>query len=288
MMDPETLIMVGAMLMIGATAGLFGGLLGIGGGIVMIPGLEILLAERYGPDSFHLYRLTAIVVALGLSIPAVVRHITAGALVKPILRQLVPAGLVGCAVGMLVAGMLVQEQTVWLKRLFGVYLVLVVLSDVRQWLAKARRDGDAPTRTSCPNPTNAWHFARIVGFPAGFTAGLLAVGGGIWAVPTQRMLGVRLRNAIANSAGMIPMIAVGTGVMQSVVIGTRTEGGAGNLLSAWVLIFGLLPTAVTGAWIGAGLTHRLPIGLLRVVFDVLLLVAGVRLILAAPSAAVPA
>ena len=52
------------LLGVGLLAGVLGGLLGVGGGIIMIPALIIFIgAETYGPNTFHAYKLAAISVS---------------------------------------------------------------------------------------------------------------------------------------------------------------------------------------------------------------------------------
>jgi hypothetical protein len=209
------------LLVIGLLAGLLGGLLGIGGGIVMIPAMRFLLGTEYGEDSFHLYKLAAISATLILSAPSATRHWRAGAVVKPALKAIIPAALIGVVAGVAVSALFTGAQTTVLKQIFGAFLVLVVVVNLLQdWLIQRR---GVALRRHCPTPNRWGVWASLIGLPAGITAGLLGVGGGAWAVPAQRLgLGIELRHAIANSAASIPAIAAVTIVVQSVMIETQT------------------------------------------------------------------
>ena len=94
-------------------------------------------------------------------------------------------------------------------------------------------------------------------------------------VPAQRLaFGVQIRNAIANSSTAILVIAIATVIAKSIAI-ERTMSL--SPLTGFLLAGGLIPGALIGAWFGAGLTHRLPVQRLRVAFQILLAVAGLRL-----------
>lgn len=264
------------LLLVGAAAGTLGGLLGIGGGIVMIPVMHEALQDRFGPDSFHLYKLAAIATSIVLSIPAAIRHSRAHAVVFRMLIGILPLAVVGVLVGVAGAAFLSGEHTRLLKKIFGAFLELVVVFNVYQSWRTAH--GEAALCDSCPTAARRGLLGTVVGFPAGLIAGMLGIGGGVWAVPAQRLfLGVRLRNAIANSSFMIVVVAAVTALMQSVAV-SRFPGV--NFLDGWRLAFWLAPGALIGGWCGAGLTHRLPTRWLRWAFLGLLVVGGARLMLA--------
>jgi len=118
-----------------------------------------------------------------------------------------------------------------------------------------------------------------VGLPAGLIAGLLGVGGGVWAVPAQNyLLGVRLPNAIANSACMIVALAAGASVVQGLAITDLQDPRASVWRGFWLAVW-LAPGAMVGGRFGAKLTHRLPVHWIRNVFYVLLAITGLRLML---------
>ena len=182
------------------------------------------------------------------------------------------------AIGVLLAGLLVGEQTATLRRLFGVFLELVVVINFYQdWLA---RRGRAQLCSACPMPRRWWRIGPLVGLPAGVIGGLLGVGGGIWAVPVQKLLlGVHVRNAIANSSVMVVAIAIVTSILLSVQVPQLPADPPLHPSVGWWLAVWLAPGAVIGGWLGAGLTHTLPVKTLRTAFQILLAVTGIRLML---------
>ena len=267
-----------ALLAIGVLAGVAGGLLGVGGGIVMIPAMALLFGDPWGRDSFHAYNLASITTAIVLSIPAAIRHSREKAVIYRLLPGIVPLALLGVVGGVLLAGVLTGEYTHLLKRIFGAFLEFVVLVSVFQEWRSSK--GEPHLCSSCPMPTRRVLIGLIVGLPAGIIAGLLGVGGGIWAVPAQSLLlGVRIRQAIATSTLMIIPVALATAIGLSVDL-ARLGNDPPLHHVAWWLALWLAPGALVGGWCGAGLTHRLPVRWLRYIFQALLAVTGVKLICA--------
>lgn len=267
---------IALMVLIGLIAGLLGGLLGIGGGLVMIPALTFLFGDAlFGINSFHLYKLAALTTAVLLSIPAVVRHAQAGAIVRRMIVGMIVFGVVGVLCGTALARVLTYEYTIILKRTFGAFMLLTVAAGVLN-----ERFGGSGEHGSdrCPMPFRWGKIGMIVGFPSGIVAGLLGVGGGVWAVPSQNyLLGVKLRNAIANSACMIIGLSFWSSVMHCVYIHDLHDTEASVVLGFWLTLW-LAPGAVVGGWFGAKLTHTLPVGLIRKVFYILLAATGYRLL----------
>ena len=91
-----TVIQILELVGVGLLAGLLGGLLGIGGGIIMIPAMVILLGQPYGENSFHIFKLGAITTSILLSGLAALRHRKARAIVTPMVVSIVPLAAAGC------------------------------------------------------------------------------------------------------------------------------------------------------------------------------------------------
>ncbi len=266
------------LLAIGLLAGVLGGMLGIGGGIVMIPAMVFILgrAETYGPNYLHVYKLASIISSVLLSIPAAVHHRRAGAVVRGMQWAMVPGALLGVLAGVLVSGLMTGAGTETLRRLFGGFLQLVVVIMAFQEWRSSR--GEPHLTDRCPLPARRALLNSVVGFPAGLIAGLLGVGGGIWAVPAQGLLfGVRLRNAIANSTVMIIGVAAATAISLTIFVARLPADPRMSAGTGWLLALCLAPGGLVGGWTGAGLAHKLPVRALRYIFVGLLALTGVRL-----------
>ena len=235
------------LVLIGAAAGILGGLLGIGGGIIMIPALTFIFADTYGPDSFHAYNLASISAAFVLAIPAAIRHLRSGVVITRLLGSVVPLALIGIIGGVLLGACLTGERTRLLKQIFGGCLEFAVLVNLIQ--ERLSRAGEPHLFPTCPMPRRWAKIGFLVGLPSGVIAGLLGVGGGIWAVPSQTLLlGIRLRNAIATSMVMIIPVALVASLAMAVKLALLPHNPEHPPLHlvAWSLTLYLAPGAFGG------------------------------------------
>lgn len=273
---PDTLDLQNAALLctIGFAGGAMGGLLGVGGGIVMIPSMIFVLGRPFGENSLHVYKLASLIASAAVSVPAAMRHLRSGAVIRPLVGRMIPAAMVGMAAGILLAQQLVGPQTKYLQAAFGG--VMVAAAVVNLWQTR-KSSGESQTAVVAPVPYRRWSAISLIATPAGGLAGLFGIGGGIWAVPIQHFVyHVRIRNAIATSSCLIVFISVLTAITQTAAVcaipGLRASDG-------WWLALAMAPGAALGGWCGALLTHILPTGVLRRVFMGFLAVAGLRMML---------
>ncbi len=260
----EILILLG----LGLLAGSLGGLLGIGGSIIMIPALVIIFGERdWGTQ--HLFQASAMLVNVAVALPASIRHRQAGALDKRLFRIMLPITMFFIIMGVLVSDQLEGDM---LRQLFAVFLVYVAIVNIRRLIRPVSRpDGpDHPVQLG----KVTWLRGSFCGGVMGTMAGLLGIGGGGVAVPLiQTVCHLRLRTCIAVSANVM-CITAGVGAVTKMSSLHRHDG---DWRSALILALLLAPTAVLGAFIGAGLTHRLPIRTVRAVFVVVVLMTAAKM-----------
>jgi uncharacterized protein len=198
---------IALLVAIGAFAGIVAGLLGVGGGIILVPAfLYTFLALGYdGPHVMQVCLATSLATIIFTSARSLSSHNRKGAVRWDILRSWGPGIAVGALVGVLVASGL---KTTVLMATFGVLGTLVGLyigfgSDL--W-----RFGDRM-------PTGPG--SKLVSAGIGFLSVLMGIGGGSFGVPTMRLYGVPIHNAVATASGFGLVIA--------------TPSVAGFLLSAW-------------------------------------------------------
>ena len=271
---PQPLFELLVEAILGLAAGLLGGMLGIGGSVIMIPGLAVLFG-RSDPNTQHLYQAAAMAVNVAVSFPAAIRHWREGAMMTALLRIVLPSALVAIVIGVLVSNLL-PGQT--LRYAFAGFLVYVAINAA---IKAVRR-----------TPDHTRELARItlprgvaVGVVLGFAAGVLGIGGGILAVPlAQALCRVPLRSAIAVSSASM-CITAGFGAALKIITLPRWGFEPSEAL---MLAATMAPTALIGGWFGAKLTHRLPLGAVRAVMLVLLLVAAWRMASPPPGHAAPA
>lgn len=291
-MDAGLLMLVG-----GFAAGVFGSLLGLGGGILIVP----LLTLGFGLDLRS---------AVGVSLVCVIMTSSAAAgvyLEKHVANLRLGMSLeLFTAIGALVGGsiaFLIDER--FLSVLFAALLGYVAFSMIRASVRDA--DGDAEADTQSPAgeatvagqpavgaaapqaPSRRASFLASVSGPdyqvrnlgtgivgatgAGVASALLGVGGGIVKVPLLHLaMGVPLRVATATSNLMIGITAAASAVIY--------------LLRGEIDPFVAGPTAIgvfLGATIGSRVAHRIPLRYLRWLFVAVILYTAVQMLLRAVS-----
>lgn len=257
------------LLVVGAAAGFLAGLLGIGGGLVIVPALAWLLAERAGEAAMHMAIATSLATILGTGSASVLAHHRRGAVDWPLVVRLAPA---------LVAGSLLAA---WIAdRLSGLQLAL--LFGLFCWFAAWRLAfaGDLPELR--PRPPARGGELSAIGLGIGLISALVGIGGGTLTVPYLRWRRQQIHGAVATSAACGLPIAL-AGAASYVVVGTDAAGLPGPRLGyvhvpAWL---GIMAASVITAPLGARAAHRLPTGGLQRVFALFLVAVGALLILRA-------
>ena len=248
---------------IGLLAGLAGGLLGIGGSIIIIPGLVLYLSQtgRYAGSTQHLLQAAAMICNVFVAAPAVLAHRRARAIVGPVVVFLVPAALAGILLGVQVSNtaLFARQQGVYLAMVFAGFMVYVAGYNTWRLCTKTDLEHGFDQRA---RPAAA---VAGVGLAMGFAAGLLGIGGGALCVPMQQvLLRIPLRRAIANSAVTILCVSPIGALFKNATLSQHGIRVSESLELALLLI----PTAIVGSYVGGRLTHALPRRVLRVVFIV--------------------
>lgn len=266
--DPKLLAeMVVLLLGVGAFAGVLAGLLGVGGGIILVPAFYYVFAAL-GYESVELMRIcvaTSLATIIVTSFRSVLSHHRRGAVDWSVLRGWGPGIVIGAALGVLVVA---QLKTVTLQIIFGSLAFSIGLYMLL---------GKSGWRFGEQLPTG---FARALVAPViGTLSVLIGVGGGSFGVPLMTLHGVPVHRAVATSAGFGMLIAVPSvlGFMLVPVAGDLRPPamlGSVNLLAFAVVIATTLLTAPIGAW----LAHRLDPHVLRRVFAIFLLVMAVNML----------
>ncbi len=259
-MTPEEIAIAA---LIGLAAGLLGGLAGIGGSLIMIPGLGVLFG--YPSDGAqHIYMASAMCVNVAVAFPAARRHHKAGAVRFDLVKILLPSMAIFIIIGVLTSN---QDSGAFLRQLLAAFIALYcILNIIRVFKGKPKTPELQP-KPSC---------LRLIGIGAatGFIAGLLGIGGGILVVPMlQIFCRVPLRNAIGTSSAVMVLTALVGSILKVSTLHTRGLDPRDALLLAAVMA----PLAIIGAPIGASLTHRLPLNAVRITISVMLLAAAARL-----------
>jgi uncharacterized membrane protein YfcA len=188
--------MIALLALIGAFAGVLAGLLGVGGGIVLVP--AFFYAFTYlgygGPQLMQVCLATSLATIIVTSVRSVLSHDKKGAVDWAILRGWAPYIAVGALVGVATASSL---RSITLQAIFG-----VVGMCVGSYLAL----GKADWRLGAQMPTGLRRglMAPVVGF----LSVLMGIGGGSFGVPLMTLYGIPIHRAVATAAGFGVTIAV--------------------------------------------------------------------------------
>lgn len=258
---------IGAYLLLGATVGFFGGLFGIGGGTLLVPVLLFLFTARHFPAAYamHLALGTSMATILFTALSSLYQHHRHGAVNWRVVGTITPGILAGTAMGATLAALISG------RALGVIFAAFVLIASLRVML-------DAKPRPSRELPGPFWLTAA--GMFTGGLGALVSIGGGAIMVPYFVWCNMPLRQAIGTSAAVgFPLAAGGT--IGYVVGGMQATGLPGPHLG-YVFLPALLGTAsasVLAAPLGARLTHRMDVGLLRRLFALLLLVLAAKLLI---------
>lgn len=238
-----------AALLTGLAAGVAGGLLGVGGGLVLVP----ILTGRFKLTQHQAHGTSlAVVGATALS-----SLIVYGAVASVAWRIAIPVALASMVTVRLGARLAGRLSSVALARSFAVFLVLVAVRLL--WHPQTASTYLVPTGA----PALAIHLT--IGALCGLLAGWMGVGGGILAVPAfTLLLGLTQRVAQGTSLAMI---------LAAAPIGTIEHSRRGNV--AWSLLPMLALGAVAGGPLAAWCAHLIPESWLARAFAVFLAISAV-------------
>jgi uncharacterized membrane protein YfcA len=247
------------LLALGAFAGFLAGLLGVGGGMLMVPFVTLLLSAR-GVESAHAVKMaiaTSMATILFTSLSSLRAHHRRGAVRWDLVGGIAPGIVVGGLVSGAAAFALVKGAAL------AVLFALFVGFSATQMLLDRR---PKPTR-SMPGRLGQ----GAVGALIGFLSGLVGAGGAFVSVPFMTWCNVPIHNAVATSAALgLPIAAASTlgYVIGGWSLAPALPGAFGYLyLPALVVI---ASASVLTAPLGARLAHAMDVGRLKKVFALLL------------------
>lgn len=236
----------------GLLAGAVGGLLGVGGGIVLIPVLTLFFGHP-----IHLAIAVSLANSAAVAVSGSLRYYRQNLLQVWVIRYLIPTAVMGALIGSVVANRLPQRI---LMLIFSIYLFFVII----QLTLNLHPTGDR-TRPGG---------LAVTGALTGFTSALLGIGGGSIAVPFQLLSGVSLKNAIANSLSTI-MVSATAGAIAFFIIGGGVTFDVPRALFVTALV---LPAGIIGAQLGSILTGRLPVVWVRLMFIIFVAIGAISML----------
>lgn len=250
----------------GLLAGVLAGLLGVGGGVIIVPILSYVF-ERQGLASHatvHLALGTSLGTIAFTSLSSSRAHFKRGAVDFGIVRRITPGILVGTFLGGFFASHMATSS---LKLIFATFLALVAV----QLLSNAR-----PRATrSVPNLSGS----SVAGLLIGVVSGLVGIGGGSLSVPFMLWCNVDVRRAVGTSAAIGFPIAV-AGALSYLINGLGVETGVRYALGYIHLpaLAGVAAASILTAPLGARIATRIQPQRLKGAFACMLFVMSVRML----------
>lgn len=264
-------------MLLGFAAGLFGGMLGLGGSIVLIPGFTFLWGENQ-----HLYQASGMIFNFFSSISALFVHRKAEVFVPAILKWLIPTSIVGILFGVWLSNLPVfaGNSSYLLARLFGVFLIYVVIYNSIRFFAKPMTHHNSDELARIYDNPSGMAISTGVGLLTGGLAGLLGIGAGTLCTPLQQIcLKLPIKRAMSNSAAVIVSMSwLGATYKNITLPEPHTAIWASLKLAAMTV-----PPGILGGWIGGHLMHRLPRQWVRTLFIGILVLAIWKLLTTHPQ-----
>lgn len=247
------------LLLLGAMGGFLAGLLGIGGGMILVPFLTMLFTWKGMPLELvvHSSVATSMAMICFTSLSSMRAHHKRGGVLWPVVAALVPGVIIG---GFLSGGVTFSFINVaWLSLFFAIF---VAYSSYNMAVNKK------------PKPSRqlpGFAGTTFVGAIIGFISGLVGAGGGFLTVPFLVWCNVNIRYAVSTSAALGFPIALSNSIGY-IYSGTEAVGSQSGMIGyvywpAWLV---LISTSVLMAPVGAKFTHTWPVDRIKKIFAGLL------------------
>ena len=263
----ELLPLILIMLAAGALSGVMAGLLGIGGGIVLVPILEFLLSFFDVADGvrMHIAIATSLAIIIVTSVSATRAHHRHGTVDVSLLKSWAIAMFVGAAVGSWGASKLNGKILVIIFAFLALFIALKLLF---KGDAKKVRDG-LPDHLS----------VQLMPLSIGVLSSMMGIGGGVMGVSYMTLFGIPIHRAVGTAAFFGFIISI-PGTISYMITGWNVAGlPPGNL--GYVSLIGLAviaPASFLAAPLGAKIAHSLEQKQLNLVFGLFLLTVSSQLI----------
>ncbi|MCL4492792.1 MAG: sulfite exporter TauE/SafE family protein [Nitrospirae bacterium] len=236
--------------LIGFFGGFFGGLVGVGGGVIMIPAMVSLMKLNQ-----HKAHGTSLVAVVFTGLAGSVIYFLYNAVDWKVSAMLAVSAILTARLGALFAHSLPEAK---LRKAFGSFLIFIsVMLLMKPYLPKIAHD------------FNVWSKAGIfllTGAATGFLSGMMGVGGGTVMIPPMVLL-AGMEQHLAQGTSLLAMAPVG-------ISGALTHYKLGNVHTK--IICGLVTGAIAGSYLGGAAANMLPEEYLRYVFASVLIWIGLK------------
>jgi uncharacterized membrane protein YfcA len=258
--------LVPLLLLAGACAGLLAGLLGVGGGIVIVPALYHIFSYLDVADEvrMHLAVGTSLATIIPTSIRSVMAHNERGSFDRGLFNQWVPGIIIGVLAGTWLANLADFHQLTLIFATVALIVAVYMALGSPNWKL---RDGLPP------NPFNS-----LIAAVVGAISAMMGIGGGTLSVPTLNLCGVPIHRSVGTAAGFGLVIAV-PGTLGFIVGGWNNEMLPAFSLGFvnWLGVLIIIPATILAVPYGAKLAHSLSQTGLKRAFALFLGITSLRM-----------
>lgn len=255
--------------LIGILAGFLAGLLGIGGGVIIIPGLASIFAYQDIPANviMHMAASTSLTTVIFSSAVAVISQHRSQQVDWNLFGQLAFGIVIGTASGAITANALSSHV---LKIIFALFIFFIA---IKMLLAKK-----AVT-------TEKFQLGKIgqiiTGIIIGFASGVLGIGGGVISIPIFLRLGLTPHTAAGTSSACVLLLAI-VGAISFILIGAHQTaylpaGSTGYIY--WPAVICIAAASMIFVPVGTKFARKLPGTTLKKVFAIFLLLVAIEMLL---------
>jgi uncharacterized membrane protein YfcA len=246
--------LIAILLVMGAAGGFAAGLLGIGGGMVLVPFITMIFTARDFPPELvvHMAIATSLATIMFTSLSSVRAHHAHGAVLWPVVKKLAPGIVAGSWIGPWIGA---QLNTQALALVFGLFVAFSATQMLLNKKPAAARD--------LPQAPGMFAAGGVIGV----VAGLVGAGGGFISVPFMSWCNVKMHNAVATSAALGFPIAL-SGTLSNIYFGIG-ETGLPPYSLGYIYLPALIVIAAASmslAPLGARAAHRMPVQRLKRIF----------------------
>jgi uncharacterized membrane protein YfcA len=254
------LSLIAILLSIGAAIGFAAGLLGIGGGMLLVPFMTMILTAKNFPKEHivHMAIATSLATIMFTSISSVRAHHKRGAVLWNVAKLFAPGILIGSWIGPWIGA---QMNSSALALFFAVFVAFSATQMLLDKKPSAARE--------LPKASGMFAAGGVIGI----LSGLVGAGGGFVSVPFMTWCNVKIHNAVATSAALgFPIALAGTlsNIYFGLAVPDLPQGSLGFIYLPALLVVSL--ASVTTAPLGAKAAHALPVKTLKKVFALVLYV----------------
>lgn len=252
---------------LGALTGFLAGLLGVGGGLVMVPGLYwIFTAQGFYAGAMHMAVATSMAVIIPTGFMSARAHAGRNGIDWPLWRRWLPGVLAGVIAGTLLAHLMPKDV---LRTCFGILLLVLAGLLLR-----------TPQENPYKKLPDTWAATLPLGVVIGIVSAMAGIGGATLSVPAMRWMDRPMPRAIGTASALGVAIAVPACAMYLWLVPAGAPHapwvvGTVHLKAAACLALASMPMAP----VGARLTHTLPVRTLKIVFVAFMALVSGKLLL---------